>query len=166
MRILVTGGAGFIGSHLVDALVGRHQVTVIDDLSTGKKANLNPKAKFIRAKVESPKVAAIVRAAKPQAVFHFAAQKDVRMSVVDPVMDATANVIGLLRVLTAAREVNCERIVFASTGGAIYGNPQLRPKSHRGVFSEVLNQHLPYIRIKKQELRSKFIFLLPSYLSW
>ncbi len=122
MRALVTGGAGFIGSHLVDALVERgDSVLVLDDLSTGKRENLNPGAAFVEGDVRA---AAAVDAAfaehEPEVCFHLAAQADVRRSVEDPVRDAEINTIGTIRVLEAARPHGTQ-VVFSSTGGAIYG---------------------------------------------
>jgi UDP-glucose 4-epimerase len=113
VRAIVTGGAGFIGSHLVDALVERgDDVTVIDDLSTGRREHVNPAADLIEHDIREPfDVAADV-------VFHLAAQADVNTSVQDPVFDAQVNVLGTLRVLQAAGDA---QVVFTSTGGAIYG---------------------------------------------
>lgn len=129
MRILVTGGAGFIGSHLVDALVSRgHRVTVLDDLSTGARGNLNPKARFVRGDVATEAAERLVRRLKPEAVYHLAAQKDVRLSVTDPVFDAHANICGLLRLVKGALAVGgLKRFVFTSTGGAIYGGADVLP---------------------------------------
>lgn len=122
MKILVTGGAGFIGSHVVDALVKRkHEVIVLDDLSSGKKAFVNPVAKLIRAQVEDDKIVGLVKRLAPQAIYHFAAQKDARLSVIDPVLDARTNIIGLLQLIKGAMQINLKRFVLASTGGAIYG---------------------------------------------
>ena len=115
MRAVVTGGAGFIGSHLVDALVARgDEVTVIDDLSTGRRENVNPGAQLIEHDIREP------FAVEADAVFHLAAQADVGTSVERPAFDAEVNVIGTLRVLEAAREA-ARTVVFTSTGGAIYG---------------------------------------------
>lgn len=127
MRALVTGGAGFIGSHLVDALVGRRdEVLVIDDLSTGKHENLD-QAKANGATLEVGDITdarvllTTLEGFKPEAIFHLAAQIDVRRSMADPAFDARLNVIGTLNVLEAACRVGASQLVFTSTGGAIYG---------------------------------------------
>ena len=127
MRALVTGGAGFIGSHLVDALVARgDEVLVVDDLSTGKPANLE-QAKANGATLEVGDITdarglmTTFETFKPEAVFHLAAQIDVRKSMADPAFDARLNVIGTVNVLEATVRVGAERLVFTSTGGAIYG---------------------------------------------
>jgi UDP-glucose 4-epimerase len=132
MRALVTGGAGFIGSHLVDALVERGgAVLVVDDLSTGCERNLDAArsggATLLVADVtDAPAVAEAARKFEPDAVFHLAGQIDVRRAVRDPVFDATVNVAGTVAVLEAARRAGA-RFVFASTGGAIYGEGAARP---------------------------------------
>jgi UDP-glucose 4-epimerase len=127
MRTLVTGGAGFIGSNLVDALLARgDEVTVVDDLSTGRRENLEGAlaAGATLAGADIRDRAAIENAAveaKPEVVFHLAAQIDVRKSVADPAFDASINVGGTANVLEAARAAGAGRVVFTSTGGAIYG---------------------------------------------
>jgi UDP-glucose 4-epimerase len=133
MDCLVTGGAGFIGSNLVDALLAaRHRVTVIDDLSTGKRANLT-EALAQGARLEevdvrdAGAVAAVFAGAAPEVVFHLAAQVDVRASVQDPAADATTNVLGTIAVLNAARESGARRLVNTSTGGGLYGDAGLLP---------------------------------------
>ncbi len=119
MRVLVTGGAGFIGSHVVDALLERgDEVHVLDDLSKGKRENVADGAELHRADIRDPD--AVFDAARPEAVVHLAAQADVRVSVERPAFDADVNVIGTVRILEGARRHGA-RIVFASTGGAIYG---------------------------------------------
>ncbi|HEY7004414.1 MAG TPA: NAD-dependent epimerase/dehydratase family protein [Gaiellaceae bacterium] len=122
MRALVTGGAGFIGSHVVDALVERgDDVVVLDDLSSGRRENVNEGARLVTADVRDPDaVVAVFAEAKPDACFHLAAQADVRVSVARPVFDAEVNLIGTINVLEAARAGDTH-IVFSSTGGAIYG---------------------------------------------
>jgi len=133
MRTLVTGGAGFIGSNLVDALLeAGHRVTVVDDLSTGKEVNLAAAlergATFHRADVADPdRMKEIFAAASPEAVFHLAAQIDVRKSVADPVFDARINVGGTASVLEAARESGARRVLMSSTGGAMYGDADVIP---------------------------------------
>jgi len=133
MRALVTGGAGFIGSNLVDALVARgDDVTVIDDLSSGKRENLTGAlslgVKLAEADIrDAAAVRAAFDAATPQLVFHLAAQVDVRKSLEDPALDAQINVVGTINVLEAAREHGVRRFVNTSTGGAIYGETDVMP---------------------------------------
>jgi len=127
MRCLVTGGAGFIGSNLVDALLSRgDEVTVVDDLSTGRRANLDPAlaagAELVELDIrEAEALARLFAEKRPETVFHLAAQIDVRKSLADPFFDASINVGGTANVLEAARGADCGRVVFVSTGGAIYG---------------------------------------------
>ena len=120
MRAVVTGGAGFIGSNLVDALLARgDDVVVVDDLSTGKRENVDPSARLAELSILDPALAELVAEAQPDAVFHLAAQADVPTSVLRPDFDAEVNVLGTIRVLEAAgTDTN---VVFSSTGGAIYG---------------------------------------------
>ncbi len=120
MRVIVTGGAGFIGSHLVEALVARgDEVHVVDDLSNGKRAHVGPGATLHARDVRDP-LDDLVAEVRPEAIAHLAAQVDVRVSVAEPVRDASVNVVGTVNVLEAARTTGA-RVVFASTGGAIYG---------------------------------------------
>jgi UDP-glucose 4-epimerase len=124
---LVTGGAGFIGSNLVDALLARgDEVTVLDDLSTGRRGNLDGAlangATLVEKDIrDAAAVAKLAESARPEVVFHLAAQIDVRKSVADPAFDASVNVGGTANVLEAARAAGSRRFVFVSTGGAIYG---------------------------------------------
>lgn len=128
MRIMVTGGAGFIGSHVTDALVARgHRVLVVDDLSTGSRRNLNPRAQFLKMDIRSPRIAGVFLRFRPDVVYHLAAEKDPRASVLDPVRDAETNIIGLLRVVAASRDIKIKKFIFASTGGAIYGGASRVP---------------------------------------
>ena len=120
MRAIVTGGAGFIGSNLVDALVARgDEVVVVDDLTTGKRENLNGSARLVELDIRSPELAEVFAEAEPDLCFHLAAQADVPTSVRRPDFDAEVNVVGTVRVLLAAGEGT--PVVFSSTGGAIYG---------------------------------------------
>jgi UDP-glucose 4-epimerase len=133
MKCVVTGGAGFIGSHLVDALVDRgDSVTVVDDLSTGKRSNsawaLEHGARLVVADVrDGGAVGSILAGAKPEVVFHLAAQMDVRRSVADPIHDADVNVLGTIAVLEAARAAGARRVVNTSTGGGLYGDADVLP---------------------------------------
>jgi len=137
-KCLVTGGAGFIGSHLVDELIKQGwRVAVIDNLSTGKKENLNLKARFYKIDIRSPEISEIFRKEKPEIVFHFAAQIDVRKSVENPMRDAKINILGSLNLIqnfVSANQRSAQRkpafpkkFIFASTGGAIYGDTDVIP---------------------------------------
>ena len=127
-HVLVTGGAGFIGSHVVDAYVERGwRVSIVDDLSTGDRANLNPKAEFYMMDI----AAAPIDKIRPDVINHHAAQMDVRRSVADPVFDARSNILGSLRLLQKSVEVGVKRFIFASTGGAIYGEPLFAPQTEQ-----------------------------------
>ena len=123
MRVLVTGGAGFIGSHVTDALLARgHEVAVLDDLSTGKRAQVPASARFYLHDIrDAAALDAVCKELRPDVVCHQAAQVSVSASVREPVLDAGVNVIGTLNVLDAARSSGVQRVVFTSTGGAIYG---------------------------------------------
>jgi len=128
MRILVTGGAGFIGSHLVDAYLQEgHDVSIIDDLSTGKKKNINSRARFYKLDICSEEVGKVFAEGRFDLVNHHAAQIDVRKSVADPVFDAKTNIIGLLNILQNCIRHGVKRFIFASTGGAIYGEQEEFP---------------------------------------
>jgi len=130
MRILVTGGAGFIGSHTVDALIaaGGDQVSILDDLSAGKREQVNPRANFTQADLrDAAAVKGVIARERPEAIVHLAAQMDVRRSVADPPFDAQVNLVGFLNLMEAAREQGLKRVIFASTGGAIYGEQEVFP---------------------------------------
>lgn len=129
MRILVSGGAGFIGSHVVDAyLVAGHDVAIVDDLSTGRAENVNPRARFHRVDLrDRATVERVLAAERPEVVNHHAAQLDVRRSVADPAFDAAVNLIGLLNLIEAARPHGLRRIILASSGGVVYGDSQGLP---------------------------------------
>jgi len=128
MKILVTGGAGFIASHIVDAYLREgHTVAVVDDLSTGKKENLNSNAVFYEAAVQNTELENIFKEFSPEIINHHAAHIDLRRSVDDPIFDAESNVLGTLNILRLARKYEAKKIIFASTGGAIYGEPENIP---------------------------------------
>jgi UDP-glucose 4-epimerase len=128
VNILVTGGAGFIGSHVVDLYLEHgHRVAVVDDLSTGHRRNLNPRATFYEADIRSPGMASIFELEKPEIVNHHAAQMDVRRSVAEPVLDADINILGSLNLLECARRSGVKQVVYISSGGAVYGEPEYLP---------------------------------------
>jgi len=127
-KILVTGGAGFIGSTLVDRLIGEgHEVAVLDNLASGKRDYVNPQAKFFEVDICAPEVADIFASYQPEIVYHLAAQIDVRISVSDPVFDNKINAVGSLNILENCRIHNVKKIIFVSTGGAIYGEAEEIP---------------------------------------
>jgi UDP-glucose 4-epimerase len=121
-NILITGGAGFIGSHVADAyLAAGHSVTILDDLSTGRRENLPARAKFVHGDIRSPEAREVLARGGFTLLNHHAAQMDVRRSVTDPVFDAGVNLVGLLNLLDGARAGGVRRVVFASSGGVVYG---------------------------------------------
>ena len=156
MKILVTGGAGFIGSHVVDAYIADgHMVVVVDDLSSGVKENVNPKAEFYQLDIRSQEIQQVFQRHPFDVVNHHAAQMDVRRSVADPKFDASVNVIGGLNIFESARESGVKKIIFSSTGGAIYGEQDyfpadeehpVRPLSPYGITKLVTEKYLFYYR--------------------
>jgi UDP-glucose 4-epimerase len=128
MKILVTGGAGFIGSHVVDAYIEHgHQVAVVDDLSTGRRENLNPAATLYPVDIRSDELEQVFAAEKPEVVNHHAAKASVRESMVEPLLYADVNVLGSLRLLELSREHGVTKFIYISTGGAVYGEPAYLP---------------------------------------
>ncbi|HEY5996450.1 MAG TPA: NAD-dependent epimerase/dehydratase family protein [Candidatus Deferrimicrobiaceae bacterium] len=158
MRIIVTGGAGFIGSHIAEAyLDAGHEVLVLDNLSTGKQENVPERAKFVLGDICSDVGEEAVRSFKPEVLNHHAAQMDVRRSVSDPVFDAQVNILGLLRLLEASRKSGVRKVIFASSGGAGYGEQDyfpadekhpVRPVSPYGVAKMATEMYLHYYRVQ------------------
>lgn len=161
MRALVTGGAGFIGSTLVDRLLAEgHSVDVIDNLVSGKLSNLadarsnrSHELTIHQIDIREPEVVELIERRSPDVVFHLAAQADVRVSVSDPALDAMINVVGAINVLEGTRRAGASKIVFASSGGTIYGEPEpsalpvdethpLRPQSPYGITKRVFTDYL------------------------
>jgi UDP-glucose 4-epimerase len=158
MGVLVTGAAGFIGSHTVEALfkAGADDVAALDDLSSGKRHNLDSRARFYQTDIRDARaVLAVFEQEKPQALVHLAAQMDVRRSVADPVFDCQINLIGLLNLLEAGRRHGLRRVVFASSGGTVYGEQwcfpcdedhPCRPLSPYGVAKLASEAYLHFYR--------------------
>jgi len=128
LKILVTGGAGFIGSHVVDIYLNEgHQVIALDDLSTGRRENVNPRAKLVVMDIRDKRLRELLEAERPEVVNHHAAQMNVRISVAEPLRDADINILGTLNLLESAVAAGTRRFIFASTGGAIYGEQEYFP---------------------------------------
>jgi UDP-glucose 4-epimerase len=156
MKVLVTGGAGFIGSHVADALIADgHQVSVVDALLGGGGNRAPSAATFYREDIRSAALAEVFRRERPEVVIHHAAQANLRVSLEDPVRDAEVNVLGTLRVLDLAARTGTKQVIFASTGGALYGEPQalpvdedqpILPTSPYGFHKYLGEQYLGYYR--------------------
>jgi UDP-glucose 4-epimerase len=128
MKIIVTGGAGFIGSHIVDAYVNAgHQVLVVDNLSSGKAQQVNPKARLVKMDINDPALIELFKEERPNVVNHHAANSSVSLSVRQPAFDATQNILGTLNVLEATRQAGIDKFIYISSGGAMYGNPEYLP---------------------------------------
>jgi UDP-glucose 4-epimerase len=156
MKIVVTGGAGFIASHIVDAYLERgHEVHIFDDLSTGQKANINPKATLHTIDIADPKAAQLIEQLEPDVLSHHAAQMDVRRSVADPTFDARVNIIGFINLLEGCKNAGVKKVLFASSGGAVYGEQEVfpapeshptQPSSPYGVSKRTGELYLDYYR--------------------
>ncbi|MFA6391512.1 MAG: NAD-dependent epimerase/dehydratase family protein [Patescibacteria group bacterium] len=157
-KILVTGGAGFIGSHVVDELVRKkHKVVVIDNLSSGYERNVNKRSKLYRLSIDSKKIADVFRREKFDYVFHLAGQIDIRKSINNPIADANTNIVGSINILQQSANHKVRKIVFSSTGGAIYGetknvpatekNPEV-PISPYGIGKLAVEKYLEYFKIQ------------------
>ncbi|MBI5475757.1 MAG: NAD-dependent epimerase/dehydratase family protein [Ignavibacteriales bacterium] len=154
MKILITGGAGFIASHITDAcLKAGHYVVIIDDLSSGSIENVNPGAKFVKLDIRDDQIKEIFRNEKFDAIIHHAAQMDVRKSVENPKFDADVNIVGSINLLENAKEFGVQKFIFASTGGAIYGEQDyfpadekhpVRPLSPYGIAKLAVEKYLFY----------------------
>ena len=133
-KVLVTGGAGFIGSHVVDSYIhAGHEVVILDDFSSGTRANLNPAARIYEMDIRLPAVADLFATEKPEYIAHLAAQIDVRRSVTEPRFDAEVNILGGLNLLELSVKHGVKKFIFASTGGAIYGVQEHLPASEESV---------------------------------
>jgi len=154
LNILVTGGAGFIGSHVADAYISAgHRVIIVDDLSIGVVENVNPKARFYKIDIRDKELDKVFQDEKIDVVNHHAAQMDVRRSVADPTFDASVNIIGTLNILENCLKYGVRKIIFASTGGAVYGeqdyfpadeNHPTRPLSPYGITKLAVEKYLFY----------------------
>ncbi len=152
MKVLITGGAGFIGSNIADFLLDKgNEVHILDDLSTGFKNNINPKAEFHEMDIRSENAFELISCGNFDILCHHAAQMDVRRSVREPRFDADVNIKGTLNILEAARNGKVKRIVYASTGGAVYGQPEdipvsedhpVNPICHYGISKHTVEHYL------------------------
>lgn len=154
MNILVTGGAGFIASNIADAYIkAGHNVVVVDNLSSGKRENLNPKAVFYETDIADGRMEEVFAKHKFDIVNHHAAQIDVRKSVTDPVSDANTNILSGIKILNLCKKHNVKKIIYASTGGAMYGEPEympcdekhrIRPMAPYGISKHCLEHYIEY----------------------
>ena len=150
MKILVTGGAGFIASQIADAYINKgYQVHILDNLSTGFEKNINPKARFIKSDISSPAILDIFKKEKFDVVNHHAAQIDVRKSVNDPIFDANTNILGTINLLQACIKTGVKKFMFASTGGAVYGEQEYFPADEKHPTNPVSPYGITKLAIEK-----------------
>lgn len=157
MKIVVTGGAGFIGSHVVDTYIeAGHEVVVVDNLSTGFERHVNPKAKLVKVDIRDEALSEVLAAEKPELVNHHAAQVSVNVSMRDPVRDAATNVLGSLNLLECCRRAGLRKLIYSSTGGAAVGEPEylpvdedhpVRPLSPYGATKHAVEHYLYMYRV-------------------
>jgi UDP-glucose 4-epimerase len=163
MKILVTGGAGFVASHVVDAYVdGGHQVLVVDNLSTGKREHVHPEARLVEMDLNDPGLFDLLEAERPEVVNHHAANASVAVSVREPVFDAKQNVLGTINLLEAARRAGTVKFIYISSGGAMYGNPEYLPMDE----DHPANPISPYALSKDTGERYVRIYGQEHSLSW
>jgi UDP-glucose 4-epimerase len=150
MKILVTGGAGFIASQIADAYIEEgHDVYILDNLSTGFEKNINPKARFINIDITSPSIINLFEKEKFEVVNHHAAQIDVRKSVDDPLFDANTNILGTINLLQACVKTGVRKFMFASTGGAVYGEQEYFPADEKHPTNPVSPYGITKLAIEK-----------------
>ena len=153
MKILVTGGAGFIGSHVTDMFVAEgHDVVVVDDLSAGRREQVNPRAKFYQVDIRSPELSQVFESERPEVVDHHAARANVRESMEKPILYADVNILGSLNLLECSRRFGVRKFIYISTGGAEYGEPDylpvdeehpIRPLCPYGTSKHTVEHYLP-----------------------
>jgi UDP-glucose 4-epimerase len=153
-RILITGGAGFIGSHVADQMLAAgHDLAVVDNLSMGKREYVPAGAQFYPYDIKSPETAELIRGWRPRVIVHFAAQMSVQVSMSDPMLDARENILGSLNLFQAAVAAGVEKVIFASTGGAMYGNDaplpareddRARPEAPYGIAKLAVEHYLHF----------------------
>jgi UDP-glucose 4-epimerase len=152
MRILITGGAGFIGSHVADHMLAEgHEVSIVDDLSTGRRENVPSGATFYEGDIRDAQLDDVIAADRPDVICHHAAQMSVRVSIREPHRDASINIDGTINVLESARRHGVRKVIYASTGGALYGEPsylpcdeehRVAPLSHYGITKHTVEHYL------------------------
>ncbi|MGD9046668.1 MAG: NAD-dependent epimerase/dehydratase family protein [Anaerolineae bacterium] len=163
MKILVTGGAGFVASHVVDAyLDGGHQVLVVDNLSTGRRKHVHPKARLVEMDLNNPDLFDLLETERPEVVNHHAANASVAVSIREPVFDVRQNVLGTINLLEAARRAGTGKFIYISSGGAMYGNPEYLPMDE----AHPANPISPYALSKDTGERYVRIYGQEHGLSW